>query len=138
MSMIREKADKYRQALTEELEKVDGCENKLKKLIDFHFVNFTGKNSIFNGVLDRSGDAPVIKEQVAKIAIVPYSKIIAGIIEEGIKSGEFKEINPVIASFNLLGMMQLPALIMHFGQAGFSAEAAVDSIKQVFFGGILK
>ena len=138
ISMIRERADNYRQALGSEIARIDGPKRKLERLIDFHFANFTGKKSIFRGALDRTSDMPVIKEQLLKVAILPYCRIIAEIITEGVKAGEFREIDPAVAAFNLLGMMQIPAIAMHFGQAGFSARHAADTIKQIFFGGILR
>jgi len=138
ISMIRERSANYRQALGGEIARIHSPKQRLERLIDFHFANFTGKKSIFHGVLDRTSDMPVIKEQLLKIAILPYCRIIAEIIMEGIKAGEFKEVDPAVAAFNLLGMMQVPAIAMHFGEAGFSARHAADTIKQIFLGGILK
>ena len=138
ISMIRERAANYRQALKDEIGIIHGPRQKLEGLIDFHFGNFTGKKSIFHGVLDRAGDTPIIKEQLIKIAIAPYSKVIAEIIKEGVETGEFKGIDPSVAALNLLGMMQVPALVMHFNQADFSVQRAADTVKRIFFGGLLK
>ena len=138
ISMIKERADNYRQALKKEIASIHGPRQKLERLIDFHFANFTGKKSIFRGVLDRTSDMPAIKEQLLNIAIAPYCRIIAEMIRDGIKAGELREVDPTVAAFNLLGMMQFPAIAMHFGQAGFSARHAADTVKQIFFGGILK
>ncbi|OGX28431.1 MAG: hypothetical protein A2879_00325 [Omnitrophica WOR_2 bacterium RIFCSPHIGHO2_01_FULL_49_10] len=138
INMIKERAANYRQALEGEIGIIHGPKRKLERLIDFHFGSFTGKKSIFHGVLDRGGDTPIMKEQLIKIAILPYSNLIAGIIKEGIEAGEFKGIDPSVAALNLLGMMQVPALVMHFSQAGFSAQRAADTVKRIFFGGLLK
>jgi len=138
VDMIKERADKYRQALDEELSGIDSPRKKIDRLIDFHFEHFTGKKSIFCGVLDRTSDTPVIKEQLFKIAIAPYGRMIAEIIGKGVKAGEFGGIDPQVAALNLLGMMQIPAIVMHFGHAEFSVQDAVNSVKKIFFGGILK
>ena len=138
LSMVDERASKYRQALKEEIGSIKRPKDKMERLIDFHFRSFTGKDSIFKGVLDKAGDAPIIKEHIIKLAIIPYSELIAAIIGEGIKAGEFKDVDIRVAALNLLGMMQVPALVMHFGQAAFSVRSAADTVKRIFFGGILK
>ena len=138
INMIKERADSYRQALDKELFGIGSPKKKLDRLINFHFEHFTGKKSIFRGVLDRTSDTPVIKEQLFKIAIAPYGRMIAEIIGKGIKAGEFGEVDPQVAALNLLGMMQVPAITMHFGHAEFSVQDAVDTIKKIYFGGILK
>ena len=138
VNMIKERAGNYRQALDKELAGKGSAKKKLDRLIDFHFEHFTGKKSMFHGVLDRTSDTPVIKEQLLKIAIAPYCRMIAEIIGKGIKAGEFEDVDPQVAALNLLGMMQLPAVAIHFGHAGFSVQNAVDTVKKIFFGGILK
>jgi len=138
VNMIKERADNYRQALDKELFGISSSKKKLDRLIDFHFEHFTGKKSMFCGVLDRTSDTPVIKEQLLKIAIAPYSRMIAEIIGKGIKAGEFKDVDPQVSALSLLGMMQVPAVVMHFGHSEFSVRDAVDTVKQIFLGGILK
>ncbi len=137
-SMIKEKAEKFRQALAQEIGKVSRPKDKLQRLIEFHFSNFTGRNSIFRGVLGRAGDTPMIKDHLVKVVIIPYARIVSGIIKEGIEAGEFKDVDPAAAGLNLIGMMQLPALALHFGQADFSARTAEKTVKLIFFGGLLK
>lgn len=137
-SMIKEKAGSYRQALVEEIGKLSRPKDKLERLIEFHFSKFTGKDSIFHGIVGREGDAPVIKHHLIRVAMIPYAKIVSGIIKEGIKAGEFRDVDCEAAGLSLIGMMQLPAIVMHFGHAEFSVRNAVDNIKKIFFGGILK
>lgn len=138
LSMIKEKADKFRQALAEEVKKAPRPKEKLERLIEFHFKNFTGRNSIFRGILDKGGDAPMIQGHLIRIVVIPYAKIINEIIKEGIRAGEFDDIDSSVAALNLVGMMQLPALALHFGKANFSAQRAEDTVKRLFFGGLLK
>ena len=138
VNMIKERADNYRQALDKEISGIGSPRKKLEKLIDFHFGHFTGKKSMFRGVLDRTSDTPVIKEQLLKLAMSPYCRMIAEIIGKGIKAGEFRDVNPQAAAFGLLGMMQIPAIAMHFGHAEFSVRDAADTVKKIYFGGILK
>ncbi len=137
-SMVNEKADSFRAALTEEIEKIRGSRKKLERLIEFHFSSFTGKESIFRSLLGKGGDAPIIKDHLINLVIMPYSRIISRIIKEGIEAGEFKDIDPAVAALDLIGMMQLPALSLHFRQADFSVHLAEATVKRLFFGGLLK
>lgn len=137
-SMVSEKAANFRSALTEEIEKIRGSRKKLERLIEFHFRSFTGKEGIFRSLLGKGGDAPMIKDHLISIVIMPYARIISRVIKEGIEAGEFKDIDPSVAALDLIGMMQLPALSLHFGQADFSAHRAKATVKRLFFGGLLK
>jgi len=80
----------------------------------------------------------MIKDHLISLVIIPYSRIISRIIKEGIEAGEFKNIDPSVAALDLIGMMQLPALSLHFGQADFSARQAEVTVKRIFFGGLLR
>jgi AcrR family transcriptional regulator len=137
-SMVSEKAANFRAALAEEIGKIPGPRKKLERLIEFHFRSFTGKGSIFRSLLGKGGDAPMIKDHLISLVIIPYSRIISRIIKEGIEAGEFKDVDPSVAALDLIGMMQLPALSLHFGQADFSAHQAEVTVKRLFFGGLLK
>lgn len=137
-SMVSEKAANFRAALSEEIGKVTGFRKKLERLIEFHFSSFTGKASMFRSLLGKAGDAPMIKDHLISLVIMPYSRIISRIIKEGIEAGEFKDIDPSVAALDLIGMMQLPALSLHFGQADFSAHRAEVTVKRIFFGGLLR
>lgn len=137
-SMVSEKSANFRAALTEKIGKIRGSRKKLERLIEFHFSSFTGKESIFRSLLGKGGDAPIVKDHLINLVIMPYARIISRIIKEGIEAGEFKDIAPSVAALNLIGMMQLPALSLHFGQADFSAHLAEVTAKRLFFGGLLK
>ena len=73
-----------------------------------------------------------------KVAIIPYVKIVEDIIKQGIKEGEFVDLNPSIAASALLGMMQITIIRLHFGFARFSITDAKEQIKRIYFGGLLK
>lgn len=137
-SMVSEKAANFRAALTEEIGKIRGSRKKLERLVEFHFSSFTGKESIFRSILGKGRDAPAIKDHLISIVIMPYARIISRIIKEGIAAGEFKSVDSSVAALNLIGMMQLPAISLHFGQVDFSAQRAEETVKRLFFGGVLK
>ncbi|MFH0771461.1 MAG: TetR/AcrR family transcriptional regulator [Candidatus Omnitrophota bacterium] len=137
-NMIKEGAEEFRRCLMKEIDKYADPKEKLNKLIDFHFEYFTGKSSIFKVIFGRGADTSIMMENILKIAIIPYSRIIETLIKQGIKEGEFKNLCPRITALNLLGMMQLPAIALHFESEKFSAHAARENVKNIFIGGLLR
>lgn len=137
-NMIKEYAEDFRQRLIKEIELHPKAKDKLDKLIDFHFQYFTGRGNIFQAIYGKSGDNNIMMGHILKVAIIPYGQIIEEIIKQGIEQGTFKGLNPNITASNLLGMMQLNIIKLHFGFAKFSIKDTKDQIKQIIFGGLLK
>ncbi len=137
-NMIKERAEEFRGRLIEEIKGCRTAKEKLDKLISFNFQYFTGKGNIFQAIYGKSGDTTIMMGHILRVAIIPYVRIVEDIIRQGIKEGEFAELNPSIAASSLLGMMQITIIRLHFGFARFSVKDAKDEIKRIFFGGILK
>ncbi len=137
-NMIKERAEEFRHQLIEEIKKYPTAKDKLDKLIDFNFHYFAGKGNIFQAIYGKSGDTTIMMGHILKVAIIPYVKIVENIIRQGIKEGEFKNLNPSIAASSLLGMMQIAIIRFRFGYAKFSIKDAKGQIKRIYFGGILK
>jgi len=135
-NMIKEYAEEFRQGLINEIKVYRSAKDKLIKLIDFHFEYFTGKGNIFQTIFGKSGDTTVMMGHILKVAIIPYVKIVEDIIKQGIKEGEFKDLNPNLAASTLLGMMQIAVLRLHFGFGRFSVKDAKDEIKRIFLEGV--
>lgn len=135
-NMIMECAEEFRRQLVKEIGKCTTAKDKLGRLIDFHFEYFTGKGNIFQAIYGKSGDTTVMMGHILKVAIIPYIKIVEDIIKQGIKEGEFKNLNPTVAASSLLGMMQITILRLHFGFGRFSVKDARDEIKRIFLEGI--
>ena len=136
--MIKEHAEGYRHQLVKEIENILKAKDKLERLIDFHFQYFTREGNIFQIIFGKSGGSPLMFNYILKVAIIPYSEIIEDIIRYGIESGEFKDVEPVASASGLLGMMQINILRLHFGPTPLSAQKIEETIKQIFFGGLLK
>jgi hypothetical protein len=136
--MIKEHAENYRHQLVKEIENILKAKDKLEHLIDFHFEYFTREGNIFHIIFGKSGGSPLMFNHILKVAIIPYSEIIEDIIRYGIESGEFKNLETVASASSLLGMMQINILRLHFGLTALSAQKIKETIKQLFFSGLLK
>lgn len=137
-NMIKERAEEFRQRLVEEIKGCPAAKDKLERLIDFNFQYFTGKGNIFQAIYGKSGDTTIMMGHILKVAIIPYVRIVEDIIRQGIKKGEFVDLNPSVAASSLLGMMQITIIRLHFGFARFSVRDAKEQIKRIYFGGLLK
>ena len=137
-AVIKENADIFLMQLGAQLKDTSGAKDKLDRLIDFHFQYFTGKINIFQILFGKASDASVPFPYVLKTVILPYQQVIESIIRDGIASGEFRKVNPVIVASSLLGMMQFNIIKMHFGVSGIAINDIKSSIKQLIFKTLLR
>ncbi len=138
LAVIKENAEVFLGLLRAQVEGMPGAKEKLERLIDFHFYYFTGKINIFQILFGKSSDATVPFPYVLKTVILPYQQIIEGIIRQGIDSGEFQKVDPVIVATSLLGMMQFNIIKMHFGVSEITVREIKSSIKQLIFKTLLR
>ena len=137
-AIIKENAEEFLGQLRMQLKEIKEAEDKLERLIDFHFYYFTGKINIFQILFGKAADATVPFPYLLKAVILPYQQTIEGIIRQGIDSGEFRKVNPVIVATSLLGMMQLNIIKMHFGVSEITVREIKSSIKQLIFKTLLR
>jgi len=133
LATIKESAEEFLGELQTQINTGSDAKMQLESLVNFHFKYFTGKRHIFQILFGKSGDAMVPFSHVLKTVILPYQKVVAGIIEKGIKSGDFQQVNVVIAASSILGMMQFNIIKLHFGVGSASIEETKDTVKKLIF-----
>lgn len=138
LAVITERGTEFLEQLHTQLKGIKTAEDKIDKLVDFHFSYFTGKLHIFQILFGKSGDAVVPFPYLLKVFILPYLQSIEKIIREGIDSGEFQKINVAVVASSLLGMMQFNIIKIHFGVSGNAVEEIKDSIKPLILNVLLK
>ncbi len=78
---------------------------KILELIATHIKTLVNNVDIHATMLKELDSLSIERrEEIVKLRD-EYEKIVRGIIEEGVKRGEFRKLNPKIVSFALLGMM---------------------------------
>ncbi|MGE5197047.1 MAG: TetR/AcrR family transcriptional regulator, partial [Deltaproteobacteria bacterium] len=85
LAVIKENAEEFLRQLQVQVDEGRTAEDKLERLIDFHFQYFTGKINIFQILFGKSGDAIVPFPYVLRTVILPYQRFIEGIIKEGVR-----------------------------------------------------
>ncbi|MFA5335559.1 MAG: TetR/AcrR family transcriptional regulator [Candidatus Omnitrophota bacterium] len=137
-NMVREKSAELRAHVVDGISNIPSPGKRLERLIDLHIEMVTGRGGLFRVLFSRVGGAPIIFKEALKNGILPYSRIIEGIIKEGINKGVFKPVDPKITALNLIGMMQITLIAILLEEVPFTAKEAKENIKKLFFGGILK
>lgn len=136
LEMIREYSAEFRKQALWRIERIERAKDKLEELVSFQLDYFTREGNIFQLLFGKSGDGTVSMRQILKIAVIPYARIIEGVIKDGIRDKELRGVNPEVAAVALLGMLQLNILKMHFGLGDFSKREIKEGIEAILFKGI--
>lgn len=119
------------------INKTDSSVDKLKKAIDAQLEFFDFHRDFFGFfVREMWAHREGLKEQVTKLK-EDYIVIFEEIIEEGIKNGEFKDINGTTVSSGLFGMLSISSLHWIVFVENFPVDEIDSGLKEVFFNGIL-
>jgi len=115
-------------SLSDQLEGIKGADNKLRKLIWFHCKYFTANREYTNVLLlECRANARFYSSKAYKL-IKDYSKIIIGLIEEGMSEGLFYDVkSPNLVRDMVMGTMDHAALSWVFREYQ-SPLARADSI----------
>jgi len=138
MDVIKESGQEFLAQVNKHIEEAKSAEDKITKIVDFHFFYFTGKVHIFQILFGKSGDAVMPFPHVLKMFILPYQQAIEETIKGGIKLGEFQKVNTAVVSTSLLGMMQINIIRLHFGASDIAVDEIKDSVKDLIFNTLLK
>ncbi len=80
--------------------------SRLNALIDFHFDFFSKQYNIVFLILGHSDRKMVNLEPVIQHALLPYTQLVSGLLQEGIEKGEFRAMNTETAAMSIIGTMQ--------------------------------
>lgn len=81
---------------------------KLISLINFHFRFFAVDRNIVQLVFGHSDRKSMVDiESVIQQGVHPYVRLVIKILEEGIKSGEFKPLDPEVTALAIIGSLQV-------------------------------
>lgn len=82
--------------------------SKIISVINFHFKFFTIDRNIVQLIFGHSERRSMIDvESVFQQGVNPYVLLVTRILEEGIKKGEFKPLNPEVTALAIIGGMQV-------------------------------
>ena len=80
--------------------------SRLNALIHFHFDFFSKQYNIVFLILGHSDRKMVNLEPVIQYALLPYTQLVSGLLQEGIENGEFRVMNTETAAMSIIGTMQ--------------------------------
>lgn len=111
---------------------------KLVNLIHFHFKFFTDEQNIAQLIFGHSDKKSLDfeVEPLVDYALRPYSQLIARILTEGIKTGEFRPLNAEVVASALIGTMQVTLVHQLFFKSKYSLEEAKNEIIAYILSGV--
>ncbi len=111
--------------------------SRLNALIDFHFDFFSKQYNIVFLILGHSDRKMVNLEPVIQYALLPYTQLLSGLLQEGIENGEFRVMNTETAAMSIIGTMQfnlIAKLLLKI--PGEEMEATKREVKEYILSGI--
>jgi hypothetical protein len=96
---------------------------------------------MYRSVVSEASQFPEAAAMLYREGILPANQRLAGLIRQGIATGEFREVDPLIAARAFVGMFQIFAVSQGLlgGQRIFPISEAdvVETVTDLFFRGLL-
>ena len=125
--------------MKQDVARIEGAENKLKRLIWLHFQLYNTNRVMARILLLEVRNCPEYFESETYKIIRDYGDLVIGIIEEGMKNGEIRDdVSPSSLRQIILGGIEhliLPAVIFNFDA---KPKALTESLCKIIFGGTEK
>jgi AcrR family transcriptional regulator len=111
--------------------------SRLGSLVDFHFNFFSKQYNIVFLILGHSDRKMVDLEPVIQHALLPYTKLVAKLLQEGIENGEFRAMNTETIAMSIIGTMQLNLIAkLLLKIPGEEMGATKNEVKEYILSGI--
>jgi AcrR family transcriptional regulator len=122
--------------MKQDVERIEGAENKLRRLIWLHFQLYNTNRVLAKILLLEVRNCPDYFKSETYQIIRDYGDLVIGIIKDGMQQGEIRDdISPSSLRQVILGGIEhliLPAVIFNFKA---NPEALTESICKIIFGG---
>jgi len=109
VSVVEEKLKELKEVVMERLENVEGACAKLAESIKLHWEFFNRSREFVNVILsDLSGLEKELDERTRE-ARAGFIGVLESVIQEGVKRGEFKDVEPRMAAYAIEGAISFVA-----------------------------
>lgn len=109
VSVVEEKLKELKEIIVRRLENIEGARAKLAESIKSHWELFNRSREFIKVILsDLSGLERELDERTRE-ARAGFIGVLESVIEEGIKSGEFKDVEPRMAAYAIEGAISFVA-----------------------------
>lgn len=111
--------------------------SKINALVDFHFKFFTIERNIGNLILGHSERMSLGSVgSIYEFGLIPYVKLIIQILDQGIASGEFRELNTELIATTIIGCMQITLVSQILAKRTENLEEVKRELKEYILSGI--
>ena len=111
-----------------------GFTEKLRKIMLMHLEYLVGNKKLYFQLTLEAQRLSAQSQQQIQTARYAYQDMLRALLETGIQSGEFREVNPILAARSIFGLLTITVFTSR--PTGTPEEMAEDAF-DIFFNGIL-
>ena len=139
-TLIEEKVEEINRLVNAELSQKTSALERIRKVLGLQF-EFIERNRDFFRIYisERNRFEWTVKDDLGKglhEKMVTYINILAEVMRQGIKEGEFKSMNPMALAHALVGMVNSFVFEWLISREDYPLISKLDTVLEVFLGGV--
>ena len=138
-TLIDEKVEEINRLVKDELSRKTSAVERIKKVLELQFEFFERNRDFFRiYISERNRFEWTVKDDLGKglhEKMVTYIHILAGVMRQGIKGGEFKSMNPMDLAHTLVGIVNSFVFEWMISHEPYPLISKLDTVLKIFLGG---
>jgi AcrR family transcriptional regulator len=138
-TLIDEKVEEINRLVKDELSRKTSAVERIKKVLELQFEFFERNRDFFRiYISERNRFEWTVKDDLGKglhEKMVTYITILAGVMREGIKGGEFKSMNPMDLAHTLVGIVNSFVFEWMISHEPYPLISKLDTVLKIFLEG---
>jgi TetR/AcrR family transcriptional regulator len=138
-TLIDEKVEEINRLVKDELSRKTSAVERIKKVLELQFEFFERNRDFFRiYISERNRFEWTVKDDLGKglhEKMVTYINILAGVMRQGIKGGEFKSMNPMDLAHTLVGIVNSFVFEWMISHEPYPLISKLDTVLKIFLEG---
>ena len=138
-TLIDEKVEEINRLVKDELSRKTSAVERIKKVLELQFGFFERNRDFFRiYISERNRFEWTVKDDLGKglhEKMVTYINILAGVMRQGIKGGEFKSMNPMDLAHTLVGIVNSFVFEWMISHEPYPLISKLDTVLKIFLEG---
>jgi len=141
-TVIDEKVEKINRLVKIELSQKASAVGRIRKVLGLQFEFFEWNRDFFRiYISERNRFEWTVKDELGKgihEKMVTYINLLAGVMRQGIKEGEFKSVNPMDLAHALVGIVNSFIFQWMISRESYPLISKLDTVLEIFLEGVQK
>ncbi|MGA2467718.1 MAG: TetR/AcrR family transcriptional regulator [Thermodesulfobacteriota bacterium] len=138
-TLIDEKVEEINRLVKDELSRKTSAVERIKKVLELQFEFFERNRDFFRIYISEQNRFEwTVKDDLGKglhEKMVTYINILAGVMRQGIKGGEFKSMNPMDLAHTLVGIVNSFVFEWMISHEPYPLISKLDTVLKIFLEG---